>query len=149
MVMPDMDLFLSLSVDLTGFSKVELQGTGLSELYLKEVVSRVGEDVVSDLFGVWVDITEADPEERPALIRDRILSIETLGDTARNIIILWYLGQWSSEAVVSAEAYKQGLVWGAVGAHPQGAKQQGFGVWSLDPNLFANRRRSSGKGAAS
>ena len=31
--------------------------------------------------------------------------------------------------------YAQGLVWNAIGAHPQGAKMPGYGSWALPPTI--------------
>lgn len=69
------------------------------------------------------------------LVRQRIFDDATLGPLARNLIQLWYLGQWGFP-VISAQAYQEGLVWKAIGAHPQGAKQQGFGTWSSPPPAY-------------
>jgi hypothetical protein len=78
-----------------------------------------------------------------------ILDDPKLGPVARNIILLWYCGTWTalSEAwraaygaspldtsrVVSAEAYQGSLQWAAAAAHPAGARQQGYGAWSVAP----------------
>jgi hypothetical protein len=35
--------------------------------------------------------------------------------------------------VVSGAAYLAGLEWVAIGSHPPGGLQQGFGAWSLAP----------------
>ena len=67
----------------------------------------------------------------------------------RALIQLWYLGQWvplpedwrnrfgasrfDVAKIISTRAYKEGLVWDAIGAHPMGAKQQGFGAWAQEP----------------
>ncbi len=83
----------------------------------------------------------------------RIMSDGLLGPLARNIISLWYLGIWNElpwywwlqhgigatneTRVVSSEAYKEGLLWRAMGAHPPGAKQPGYGSWSLPPQIEA------------
>jgi hypothetical protein len=64
---------------------------------------------------------------------------------AQRIILLWYTGIWTTmnwkdkmtqdarTAMVSAEAYKEGLIWVAAETHPAGAKQPGFGSWSSEP----------------
>ena len=39
--------------------------------------------------------------------------------------------------VVSADAYQAGLAWGLAGAHPQGARQPGYGSWALPPGTDA------------
>ena len=78
-----------------------------------------------------------------------LLDDPKIGPVIKNIITLWYLGQWNQmpaqwrndygasaldrDHIISAQSYRQGLVWTAMGAHPMGTKQQGFGAWSLAP----------------
>jgi hypothetical protein len=78
-----------------------------------------------------------------------ILQDATWGPVARRVMILWYCGSWTAlpdawhaihgaspadtDHVVSAEAYQAGLQWVTVGAHPAGARQQGFGAWAQAP----------------
>jgi hypothetical protein len=64
-----------------------------------------------------------------------VLADPTLGPVARDLIVLWYCGSWRGE-VVSPEAYVAGLQWVAAGAHPIGARPQGFGAWSLSPEAI-------------
>jgi hypothetical protein len=79
----------------------------------------------------------------------RLLDDPDLGPPARNLVVLWYTGQWVQlpgpwrdrhgasaldvDHVLSAESYSEGLVWTAIGAHPQGAKAPGFGTWVAPP----------------
>jgi hypothetical protein len=37
--------------------------------------------------------------------------------------------------VPSAGAFREGLVWPAIGAHPTGAKAPGFGSWATPPSV--------------
>ncbi|NNH33825.1 hypothetical protein C9413_32005, partial [Rhizobium sp. SEMIA 4085] len=37
--------------------------------------------------------------------------------------------------VVSPDAYIEGLLWKAIGAHPAGAKGPGFGSWAFPPKI--------------
>ena len=63
----------------------------------------------------------------------------TYPDLIINIIALWYVGGWGQgfdQVVVSADGYREGLVWDAIGAHPMGAKQPGFDTWSEPPPPF-------------
>ena len=62
---------------------------------------------------------------------------------------MWYLGSWIQlpqawrcefgnnpndvTSVISAEGYKQSLVYTVMGTHPPAAKQPGFGSWSQPP----------------
>ena len=124
--------FLALSVALTGYSRVDLQGTGLVDEYWRELVSSAGKETSGQLLDAWEQAQGA-TDDLDSALRRAILSDSKLGPVARNVIKMWYLGQWADERVVSGEAYQQGLVWDAIGAHPMAAKQQGFGVWSLPP----------------
>lgn len=90
-----------------------------------------------------------DDDRLEANVASVILDDARLGPVARNIILLWYCGTWTalSDAwhaaygaspldatrVVSAQAYQGGLQWVAAGAHPAGAREQGFGAWSMPP----------------
>ena len=72
-----------------------------------------------------------------------ILDSPRYGPVARNVAMMWYLGTWTqlprpwrntfgatacdTDHVVSAAAYREGLVWPAAGMHPMSAKQPGFG----------------------
>jgi hypothetical protein len=78
-----------------------------------------------------------------------VLQDATWRPVARRVMILWYCvsrtappDAWHAihgaspadmDHVVSAEAYQAGLQWVAVGAHPAGAHQQGFGTWTQAP----------------
>ena len=131
--------FLDLSVSLTGYRRVDLEGTGQVDAYWRELVASAGEEISSELLTAWERVRRSTDELAPALRRE-ILSNPEIGPAARNLIKMWYLGQWSDDRVVSGEAYQQGLVWDAIGAHPMAAKQQGFGVWSLPPDGPAESR---------
>jgi hypothetical protein len=49
--------------------------------------------------------------------------------------------------VVSAAAYTEGLLWRAIGAHPQGAKAPGYGSWAVPPEIDGHEG-DHGKGDA-
>jgi hypothetical protein len=141
------DAFVALSAALTGFRATELWGTGQAETYLSEVLETVGEPIVARLLASG-DAALGDDDPDTAL-RERIMDDPDLGPVARNVVILWYLGQWNAlpnewrnrhgasprdvPRVVSAEAYQSGLAWRAFGAHPMGANPTGFGSWANPP----------------
>jgi hypothetical protein len=144
--------FAALSAILTGYSTAELYGTGCLEDYQQHVLKVLPPDLCAAFFASGPDLLElkdADPEEAWRRVRQEYLSSEAFGPPARALIELWYLGQWSPlpedwrqaygssrfdvAKIISARAYKEGLVWNAIGAHPMGAKQQGFGAWALPP----------------
>lgn len=144
-----LDLFLELSVALTAYKKVDLLGTGLAFQYYESVLDRVGDENSNQLLEIYNEILNLDEKDTEDLIRRQIMSNPQLGPMARAIIKLWYLGQWDAlppswraaygnykndvNEIISAESYKEGLVWSAIGAHPMGAKQTGFDSWSDPP----------------
>jgi hypothetical protein len=127
--------FVALSARLTGFGHVTLLGTGMTSEYLDALDAVLGAGMVDELLAVE-DIGEA-------------LDDAKLGPIARNVILLWYCGTWTAlpddwraaygtspldtTRVESAEAYQAGLQWVVAGAHPAGARQQGFGAWAVAP----------------
>lgn len=144
-----MEEFLATSTVLTGFSRFDLHATGLTTVYLELLTKAVGRSVLDELNRA-IAALPADEPARDEAVRKTILNDRKLGPVARNLIKLWYLGFWPgmsddwaqefgmsdevvASEVVSAEAYKEGLAWRAINAHPSGAKQQGFGAWSQPP----------------
>jgi hypothetical protein len=141
------DLFLGISSVLTGFSRVQLLGTGMADEYLSTLEAVLDEDVLNDLLGAYARLPAGD--EREAAVASEILGEQKLGPVAWNLILLWYCGTWTAlpedwresfgrspldtDRVISADAYVAGLQWVAAGAHPAGARQQGFGAWALPP----------------
>ncbi|MGA2836602.1 MAG: hypothetical protein ABSF84_08395 [Acidimicrobiales bacterium] len=137
--------FLRMSVILTGFEDYELMGTGMLEEYYGELLRIIGAREASSLFSALDTVTGDDPAE----FRRIILDDPRYGPVARNVATMWYLGTWSQlprdwrnaygamahddDHVVSAAAYREGLVWPASGTHPMGAKQPGFASWTSPP----------------
>jgi hypothetical protein len=132
-----MDAFLHLSTELTGFSRVELLGTGVAERLFEALESILADGVLDEL-----------TEHRQSA--EAVLADVKLGPVARNIILAWYTGTWTAlpvgwhasygvgsgdrTHVLFPEAYVAGLQWLAAGAHPAGARQQGYGAWSVSPS---------------
>ena len=140
----EIDRFLEISAELTGFSIPELQATGNAEHLFEELGSVIGVAARS-LF--------LNGQLAPA---DRLSSAFD-GPLARNVIRMWYLGHWEKlpidwiatfpfdkdnpfdefgmnyNRVISARAYRESLVWPAIGANPPAAKQPGFASWTEPP----------------
>jgi hypothetical protein len=139
--------FLRLSVMLTGYEAYPLLGTGMLEPYYNELARIIGERELGALLGAG-DV----PDGNQRAFRSRILDDVRFGPVARNVTKMWYLGTWTqlprawrnmfgatsydTDHVVSAAAYRAGLVWPTAGAHPMGAKQQGYASWSEPPLGF-------------
>jgi hypothetical protein len=131
--------FLEVSSRLTGFGRVALLGTGMTDEYLQALDAVLPAGMLDEL----LDAGERDDGVQ-ALLEDA-----RLGPVARNLILLWYCGTWTAlpddwraaygtspldtTRVQSAEAYLAGLQWVVAGAHPAGARQQGFGAWAVAP----------------
>jgi hypothetical protein len=153
---PDLPVFLKLSEKLTGFSEEDLQGTGMLETYYYVLMKEQDQegiraffkkadqvlknsDVHAEIKAAFIDLP--DTATRPQTPFDQ-MQYEGL---AQRIILLWYTGIWTTmnwkdklsqnarTAMVSAEAYKEGLIWVAAETHPAGAKQPGYGSWSRKP----------------
>ncbi|CDM60268.1 MULTISPECIES: hypothetical protein [Rhizobium] len=139
--------FIALSALLTGFNAVKLRGTGMGEDYQSLLDQIVSIGTVDDQLSSIEPLPSGHEGKRPTT--EEILEDPRLGPIARNLIILWYSGSWpqlpaawrvafgaspmDTTHVVSGAAYQAGLQWAAAGAHPAGAKPQGFGAWSLEP----------------
>jgi len=152
--------FLSLSAVLTGFDQTELLGTGLAQEYYQQVVSAIGEEISQKLWTLTRDLTGRLGLDLDTAIRRELMTSPKFGPVARNIIHLWYWGAWielpqtwryqygtSPQDVTrftSPSAYQEGLIWKTMNTHPQGAKQPGFGSWSLPPGNARNSRNDRG-----
>lgn len=129
--------FIDLSSLLTGFDRFELLGTGQAAFYYQWVQTHAAENLPI-LLSTYGEIP-AETAQHASFVDTYLLGSEKLSTLVRSIIKLWYLGQWFSPdnpndtQIPSANSYQQGLVWNAIHAHPQGAKQQGFGAWAEPP----------------
>jgi hypothetical protein len=144
--------FLAMSAFLTGYGRVQLAGTGLAGAYLGAIDAALPAGVLDDLLGAFGRLqaqARSSGARQEAHMAPAVLDDPRLGPVARNVILLWYCGTWTALSqewhaaygasshdatrVVSAQAYQGGLQWAAAGAHPAGARQQGFGAWSAPP----------------
>ena len=142
--------FIELSAALTGLSPVLLRGTGMTQSYLNELDVILPSGKLDVLLRSFEQARLNAPRDREAAILDD----PDMGPIARNIMLLWYCGTWNAlppdwharngstprdtTHVVSPAAYQAGLQWAVVGAHPAGARQQGFGAWSTRPADLAS-----------
>ena len=150
----DIARFVAASAALTGFTPAELWGTGMVDTYLDTVFDIIGEGHTEAVLTTTAAVAErAAPDRLDDELRLRVLDDPRLGPPARAITMLWYSGMWvqlppqwrdahgasvlDANRVISAQAYTEGLVWLAAGAHPQGAKPTGYGSWSLPPDRTA------------
>ena len=140
-----LDDFVVLSAALTGYRAAELLGTGMAETYLDRITAIIGEQFAARLWTVGRDVVQRG-RRRP---RHSARSAHPRGSRPRptraSILVLWYTGQWLQlpgpwrdrhgaspldvDHILSPDAYVAGLMWDAIGAHPQGAKAPGFATW--------------------
>jgi hypothetical protein len=141
------DQFLEMSAFLSGFGRVQLLGTGMTDSYLRAIDAVLPEGVLDELLDAFGRLSAG--EDREAAVGSAILGDPKLGPVARNVILMWYCGTWTAlpdawrsaygaspldiNHVLSSEAYQAGLQWVAAGAHPAGARQQGYGAWAVAP----------------
>jgi hypothetical protein len=127
--------FLEISAELTGFEQVELQATGMSDSYLQTILTNNSADNVAAFFTeaeLILARTRNSETAREAQIRQLLMPASSYLGLARNIIILWYTGQWNA-VQVGPDSYIESLMWPAGQTHPPGAKQPGYGSWSTPP----------------
>ena len=145
--------FKAMSAAFTGFDEATIQGTGLNDTYLEVVSTSLNLEIVEELTGLYVALAaefECDPKGLNRALRHQIFASPKWAPLAQNIIQLWYTGTWTQMSydwtqangpffpndttrIISSQAYKQGLMWKAVGSHPMGAKQEGFASWAYPP----------------
>jgi hypothetical protein len=157
------DAFLRLSAALTGFDRTELLGTGMVPRFYDELTRIIGAREVGTLLAAAGRVESDHPtsgEDFDRALRERILDDNRFGPVARRIVRMWYLGSWVQlprewrntygatsldvDHVVSAAAYREGLAWVAAGAHPMGAKPEGFGAWTRPPRLPPGTEAATG-----
>jgi uncharacterized protein YjbI with pentapeptide repeats len=126
---PHLAPFLALSARLTGFSIVDLEGTGMAELYHDVVLEALGHDGLEALLAAGPP-GPSGADQGP-----------TQGPTAsQRLIRLWYTGLWD-DALVDPQAYREGLLWRAIETNPPGSRPPGYGTWALEPSLRATLAR--------
>jgi hypothetical protein len=158
-----LERFVGLSALLTGFGPVHLLGTGMAEIYLRATEAALPAGVLDELLDAFgrlpAEPAQSGGTDPEAAAGQAILGDAKLGPVARTVILLWYRGTWTAlpeawratygaspldtDHVVSAEAYQAGLQWAAAGAHPSGARPQGYDAWASPP---ATQRTDSARG---
>jgi hypothetical protein len=142
--------FAALSEVLTGYGQEtilpKLDTQQQAEEYLKTLYSPGLVPVASLklLTDTWNNIATMPKTDQEQQVKTQIMANTELGPIAKNIIYMWFLGIWydltvppgtfpNKDFVVSSKAYKNGLVWNTMGAHPMGYSEGVFGYWSTPP----------------
>jgi hypothetical protein len=146
-------IFVDISVALTGFDPAELAGTGMVDTYYDTLLRIIGERDAGQLFRYASEALEKDRKAKNGTaFKKDVIGSPRFGPIAVSLIKLWYLGRWyplsgdyrnlygatadDVEHVVTAQGYREGLVWVAAGAHPMGAKPPGYGSWAEPPSVL-------------
>lgn len=135
-------LFLEVSALLTGFNETELKATGMAETYYNTILQNTDKESVAYFFldlKTLLKDSKHTKAEIEATLATEFMPISSYSGLAKNIIILWYTGNWGNN-VVSAASYIQGLMWDAAHTHPPGAKQPGYGSWANLPLTVNNSK---------
>lgn len=144
---PERAVFIELSAVLTGFSVIELEGTGMTDRYLQVVRDKTRPDTLAAFIRVAAQLLQegaTDAARLHALIAAHLFDKDLFDGLAQNITFMWYSGQWvptprdagvslAQQRNISADAYVQGLMWKTAFAHPPGARQPGYGSWAQRP----------------
>lgn len=130
--------FVSLSSALTGVAATQLKPSldpiGIADQYFETLTENVDSEILVDLMTSFR--AAPDPEQGAS----QLLTDAVFGSIARSIMKLWLLGTWYSPSnpgqavkVVSAQAYKESLVWKVMQSHPMGYSMFEFGYWDKSP----------------
>lgn len=133
-----LDVFVNLSSALTGVAaeqlKPDLDPIGIADQYFATLTGNVASPLLEGLAAAFQSVPD------PNQAAGRILADPVLGGLGRSIIKLWLLGAWYSPVnpgaavnVVSAQAYKESLVWKVMQSHPMGYSMFTFGYWAAPP----------------
>jgi len=131
-------VFVALSAALTGVNAAQLNPPidpiGIANQYLATLTANVSAATLSNLAQTFQSISN--PNQAATVI----LADPVLGPVARSIMKVWLLGSWYNPAtptqavnVVSAQAYKESLVWKIMQSHPMGYSMFTFGYWAEPP----------------
>ena len=145
----DRQLFIDLSVSLTGIARAKLVPARDTIEINKEYFEQAQKDPAFESLMQVVRANRSNPDDAA----DKVLNnsdsrIKYLG---RSIILMWYLGAWYEpkklenfnssppkppyppDKIISRAAYTQGWTWRVAQAHPMGYSELLFGYWSKEP----------------
>ena len=131
-----LSIFMKGSSKILEFSSITLLGTGIGQDLCDFFIEQIG----LQRFDAWSERLAALPPDGPqkAEAVAVLLADPSDGPLTCKLMYAWYTGAWSAgpsdpDRVISSRAYQEALVWPLIGAHPGGAKQQGWDSWSRPP----------------
>jgi hypothetical protein len=133
------DDFIQISVELTGFSEIELLATGMLGDYYGLIVDNRDEIDLTAFFDevkMILAIGRYDPGVANKLIGENLIPDSQYGGLAKKIILMWYSGLKPvavGPQIASDAAYIHSFMWKVAKTHPSGAMQPGYGSWEEKP----------------
>lgn len=131
-----LSVFLTGSARILEFSSITLLGTGIGPELCDFFIEQLGQPH----FDAWSKRLAALPPDGPGKAQEVavLLADPSDGPPTCKLMYAWYTGTWitqpgDADRVISSRAYQEALVWPLIGAHPGGAKQQGWDSWSRPP----------------
>jgi hypothetical protein len=149
---PALDSFVQLSALLTGIDAKRL-APDVDPVNIKQAYFDLAQSKDATTFDELLAIFDKNQSKPADEIADLILtqSGAAVGNFARTLMLLWYLGSWYPpsdptqydnnqvfSSVVSADAYVQGWVWRVAQAHPMGFSPYVFGYWGKTPPALSD-----------
>jgi hypothetical protein len=130
----DEQTFFDLSVALTGETDLDraLVGDHLGRLARLQPPANL-----APLAPVWSDIVAQPEDERTQLITSRIMDDPQLAPLAKQIILLWYVGDPVPDNPAGGRTSAQyfgGILWRIARAHPPALSGGYFGHWTYRPD---------------
>jgi len=143
-------LFLEFCSKVTGYSQLELEATGLVDLY-QDLWGKILGPKLADFYGFARSLVgmSSDREQTASLLTSSVY-----WPAVSSLIGLWYLGSWTqlpnawyaqvglpvpgptdagSTHTPAPIAYIEQLSYRTADAHTPGTKPTGFGSWGLQP----------------
>ncbi len=150
------DTFLAFCSEITGYSAVELEGTGLVDTYHQLLLKVLGE-ALSENLGLLVSDVLSQPagsDARRKAYQSSLMAPSLFQPVVANLIQLWYLGVWTrlpdtwygavgrpipgaadagNTHVPCITAYTNQLSYRSAFTNAPGSNPLGFASWSYPP----------------
>ena len=129
----DEQSFLALSVALTGDADLNPR---LVRDHLDRLAKLQPPTDLAPLAAAWSSIAALPEAQRPALTASQIMAVPALAAIAKQIILLWYVGDPVPDVATgrTSAQYFGGILWRIARAHPPALSGGYFGHWTYGPD---------------
>ena len=128
-------LFMSFSRVITGYEELN---DIIGKDYIARILQRFSDQLVVDILITFESILETGVDVTK-LIGSEIINNHARGSLSREIIMLWYTGQFMDENgeidTGDVSHYFDGLMWKVIQAHPPGMAGGAYGYWAQAPEV--------------